>query len=61
MKFKNAENQEKFLRDEKYYENPEDYCLGNTLEEAGEIFRKLLNDVDEKGSVKNVGMDINNA
>lgn len=30
-----------FLRDEPYYDNSEDFCLGKTLEEAGQILKKI--------------------
>lgn len=30
-----------FLRDEPYYDNNEDFCLGKTLEEAGQILKEI--------------------
>lgn len=42
MKFTNEENQKKFLRDESYFENVQDFCLGKNLEEAGTITREIL-------------------
>ena len=51
MIFINQEDLENFLSDKKYYSGRNNYCLGNTLEEAGEIFRKIVEDK------KDVGMD----
>lgn len=54
MKFDSSENTEKFLNDIKFYENINCYCLGNTLEDAGEIIRKII---EEQEMTENVGMD----
>ncbi len=37
-----GENVLRFLNDEAYYEDSNDFCLGETLEEAGEIIRQIL-------------------
>ncbi len=44
MKFKTEEERQKFLNDEPYYENPDSYCLGNTMEEAAEILKQICED-----------------
>ena len=41
MKFQDEHEKQKFIHDEKYFGNLNSYCLGNTLEEAGDILRKI--------------------
>lgn len=48
MKFTNEENMKKFLNDEPYYTNREDYCLGNNLENAGNIVNQIIRDLSEE-------------
>lgn len=48
MKFTNEENLKKFLNDEPYYENKEDYCLGDSLESASNIVNQLMDDITGK-------------
>lgn len=55
MTFRNQEDLENFLSDKKYYAGKNNYCLGETLEEAGEIFRKIVEDKAD------VGMDTSRA
>lgn len=38
----NDEELKDFLSDKPFYKNDDCYCLGKTLEEAGEIFRKIM-------------------
>lgn len=45
MKFTNEENLRKFLNDEPYYENKDDYCLGDSLESASNIVNQLMDDI----------------
>lgn len=37
-----------FLRDEPYYDNNEDFCLGKTLEEAGLILKEIAERCNNK-------------
>lgn len=46
---------QKFLRDEPFFVNQSAFCLGNTLDEAGDIFRKIAEEKERNGEV-NVGM-----
>ena len=57
MKFCTEEAKEKFLRDEAFWENNESYCLGDTLEEAGDIIKKIMEGKEQTY----VGMDNGNA
>ena len=57
MKFATEEAKEKFLHDEAFWESNESYCLGNKLEEAGEIIKKIM----ERKEQSHVGMDNGNA
>lgn len=50
----NDETMNKFLNDVKFYENRECYCLGSTLEDAGEIIRNII--MEQEGT-KNVELD----
>lgn len=52
MRFRNNEDLEKFLSDTAYYAGQDNYCLGDTLEEAGEIVGMIV-----KESEKNVELD----
>ncbi|MBR0542341.1 MAG: hypothetical protein IJK26_09075 [Clostridia bacterium] len=36
------EELKRFLSDEPFYNNQHSFCLGKTLAEAGEIFRKIM-------------------
>ena len=42
----------KFLNEEAFFKNKSTFCLGNTLEEAGKIFLKVI----EEREKTNVGM-----
>ena len=42
MKFIEKEDVEKFLEDEPFFKNNDCYCLGNSLEEAGEIVEIIV-------------------
>lgn len=48
MKFNN-ENLQRFLNDKPFFENEESYCLGNTLEDAGEVVRKIMDGKKKEG------------
>ena len=37
-----------FLQDKPFYENDNCFCLGNSLEEAGEIVKQIVNKKKEK-------------
>ncbi len=50
MKFRNQEDKDNFLSDKMYYAGKDNYCLGDTLEEAGMVIRKILNDKQEDGA-----------
>lgn len=56
MKFTDEER-EKFLKDEPFYKDKDSYCLGDSLQEAGEVFRKLCGaEIQRKESAADVGM-----
>ena len=57
MKFRTEEAKEKFLHDEAFWENNESYCLGDTMEEAGDIIKVIM----ERKEQTYVGMDNSNA
>jgi len=54
MKF-NDESRKLFLEDKPFYENNECFCLGNSLEEAGEIIKRIVK-AKNKESDDDVGM-----
>lgn len=58
MLFETAEEKMMFLHDEPYYKNPDSFCLGNTMDEAGEIMKKIQKDAERRDDC--VGMDIKN-
>lgn len=64
MNFTSKEMFEKMLRDEMFYQKKDCFCLGKTMEEAGMIIMKIVNDTEkEKNSYgnRNVGVDNKNA
>ena len=42
MKFENDEDRSMFLNHQCYFKSPNNFCLGVTLEEAGEIILKII-------------------
>lgn len=48
MNFKDKNDIDRFLRDEPYYKSKDNFCLGNTFEEAAEIIKLMCIDVKEK-------------
>ena len=54
MKFKTEEERNKFLKDEKYFESLENYCLGNTQDEAGEIMRRIIEEKEKLDCLSNM-------
>lgn len=56
MKF-DAETLQMFLEDKPFYKNNECFCLGNTMEEAGEIISQILKNNMSEGRTGDVGMD----
>lgn len=48
MKFDEV-TREKFINDTPFYENEDCYCLGNTLEECGEIL-KIISDIKQNNN-----------
>lgn len=42
MRFNTEEAREKFLQDKAFFESRDSYCLGETMEEAGEILKKIV-------------------
>lgn len=47
-----GEKAEKFINDVAFYESKDCFCLGNSLESAGEIIKCIFNDyclTEEKG------------
>ena len=44
LNFRDKEDLQKSLSDTPYYASPDNYCLGNSLTEAGEIIRRIAND-----------------
>lgn len=60
MKF-DAETLQMFLDDKPFFKNKDCFCLGSTLEEAGDIVSKIVEDDMHKGGTANVGMDIKRA
>lgn len=58
MIFETAEEKMMFLYDKPYYRNPDSFCLGNTLDEAGEIMKTVQEEAERRNNC--VGMDIGN-
>lgn len=60
MKFKSEAKLQAFLEDKPFFHSTDCYCLGNTLEEAGEIVRQMMGktEVSGKAGAKNVAVDI---
>lgn len=52
MNFKNMEDMERFLKDEPYYISKDNFCLGNTHEEAAEIIRLMCKETKGIKKVK---------
>lgn len=58
MKFRNDDQKRKFLNDEKYYDGLDNYCLGETMEDASEIIRFIIKDKEAQDtSSDSVGSD----
>lgn len=57
MKF-DAETLQMFLKDEPFFQSKDCFCLGNSLEEAGEIISQIVNSKNCERGTDNVGMDI---
>lgn len=53
MNFSTDDEILKFVNNEKFYKNKNCFCIGKTLEEAAEITRLLIADVERE---QNVGM-----
>lgn len=58
MLFETAEEKMMFLHDEPYYKNPDSFCLGNTMDEAGKIMKKIQEDTERRDDC--VEMDFRN-
>lgn len=52
MNFREKEDFDRFLKDEPYYKSKDNFCLGNTLEEAAEVIRLMCADAKKKNDVK---------
>lgn len=50
MEFENEKELLNFVNDIPYYSDKNNFCLGNTLEEAAEIIRKIVGTVPTEGS-----------
>lgn len=50
MEFKNETELLNFVNDIPYYGDKDSFCLGNTLEEAAEIIRKVVGTASTEGS-----------
>lgn len=50
LNFRDKEDLQKFLSDTPYYASLDNYCLGNTMAEAGEVVRKIADDKKLKES-----------
>lgn len=48
MKFDNEADKLKFIKGEQYYKGTQNYCLGKSLEEAGQIISNILKDMASK-------------
>ena len=58
MKFKTQKEKEDFLQDKPFYKSASSYCLGNTMEEASEIIRKIKEEAErERFGKRNVELD----
>lgn len=58
MIFDTDEEKMMFLHDKPYYRNSDSYCLGNTMEEAGIIMKRIREEAERGQSC--VEMDIRN-
>ncbi|MCM1231607.1 MAG: hypothetical protein NC489_15930 [Ruminococcus flavefaciens] len=54
MIFSDEKSMNRFLNDVKFYESRDCYCLGSTLEDAGEIIREIITELEE---IKDVELD----
>ena len=48
MTFANKEDLQNFLEHKKYYKSPDNYCLGSSLKDAGEVISTIKKSCDEK-------------
>ena len=58
MLFDTSEEKMMFLQDKPYYRNPNNFCLGNTLDEAGEVMQKIIEGTERRKAC--VELDIGN-
>ncbi len=58
MLFDTPEEKMMFLHDEPYYRNPDNFCLGNTMEEAGAVMKKIQEETERRNAC--VELDIRN-
>ena len=58
MKF-DAETLQMFLKDKPFYKNSECFCLGSSLEDAGNIMTQIIEDNKCERRTGDVGMDNN--
>ena len=59
MKFRNQNEIQDFLEDKPFYSSPDSYCLGKTMEQAGEVIRKIAtgkNNGKDKDKNRAMGM-----
>lgn len=60
MKFKNEAELQAFLNDKPFFHGTDSYCLGSTMEEAGEVIRQMMGEAEllRKAGTEDVAMDI---